>query len=140
MSGRASHAYFLMAGSTNHMQSHVVNGQLMVTYTDGSQTLLDLVNPENWAPIEQDYYMDGYAFASKQPRPYRVALKNGVVSRNLGDELKIKPSEVYGRSIDGGAAIILDLPLDPTKELKKITVVARANDVVVGLIGVTLVR
>ncbi|MGV8827267.1 MAG: DUF4450 domain-containing protein [Breznakibacter sp.] len=140
VSGRASHAYFLMAGSTNHMQSHVVNGQLIVTYTDGGHTQLDLVNPETWAPIEQDYYMDGYAFASKQPRPYRVALKSGVVSRNLGDELKIKTTEVYGRTIDGGAAIILDLPLDPTKELKEVTVVTRANEVVVGLMGLTLVR
>lgn len=140
LSGKASHAYFLMAGSTNHMQSHVLNGEVVVVYTDGSQAVLDLVNPETWAPIEQDFYLDGEAFFSKQPRPYRVALKSGVVSRNLGEDLKIKPNEVYGRSIDGGAAIVLDIPLDPTKDLKEIKIKSVANEVVVGLMGVTLLR
>lgn len=140
LSGKASHAYLLMAGSTNHMQSHVLNGQVEVVYTDGSQAVLDLVNPETWAPIEQDFYLDGEAFSSKQPRPYRVALKSGIVSRNLGEDLKIKPNEAYGRSIDGGAAIVLDIPLDSAKDLKEIKIKSVANEVVVGLMGVTLLR
>lgn len=140
LSGKASHAYFLMAGSTNHMQSRILNGQVEVVYTDGSRAYLDLVNPETWAPIEQDFYLDGEAFSSKHPRPYRVALKSGIVSRNLSDDLKIKSSEVYGRSIDGGAAIILDIPLDPSKELKEVKVKSVANEVVIGLMGITLLR
>lgn len=140
LSGKASHAYFLMAGSTNHMQSHILNGQVEVIYADNNKALLDLINPETWAPIEQDFYLDGEAFFSKLSRPYRVALKSGVVSRNLGEGLKIKPSEVYSRSIDGGAAIILDIPLDPSKELKEIKVKSVANEVVIGLMGITLLR
>lgn len=140
LSGKASHAYLLMAGSTNHMQCHITNGEVTIWYKDGSKETLELVNPETWAPIEQDFYLDGEAFSSKLPRPYRVALKTGDVSRNLGDDFKIKTSEVYNRDIDGGAAIILDLPLDNNKELDRIEVESIANEVIIGLMGVTLVR
>ena len=138
LTGRSSHAYLLMAGSTNHMQCHVTNGEVTVTYKDGSISVLKLVNPETWIPIEQDFYIDGYAFQSKSPRPYRVALKTGKVSRTFEEE--VDPDEVYGRSIDGGAGLILDIPLDKNKELKSIEIKSIANEVVVGLMAVTLVR
>ena len=40
----------------------------------------------------------------------------------------------------GGAATVLDLPLDPVKELKSLTVRTLANEVVIGLMSVTLAR
>ena len=140
VSGKFSHAYFLMAGSTNHMQCHIVNGTVSATYTDGTVDVLELINPETWAPIEQDFYVDGKAFRLKAPRPYRVALKTGIVSRNMERDMRIKPTEVYGRTIDGGAGIILDLPLNPKKQLSKITVETIANEVVIGMMGVTLMK
>ncbi len=39
-----------------------------------------------------------------------------------------------------GAATVLDLPLDPTRELQSFTVRALANEVVIGLMAVTLAR
>jgi len=140
LQGKAAHAYLMMAGTTNHMQCHIANGIVTVYYEDGSCTTLELINPENWTPIEQDFYVDGYAFSLKQPRPYRVAFKTGIVSRDMQKDMHIKPREVYGRSIDGGAGIIVDLPLDKNKELKEIEVKSVANEVVVGLMGVTLLR
>lgn len=140
LSGKSSHAYLMMAGSTNHMQSHVVNGTVTVFYKDGTKDVLELINPETWAPIEQDFYLDDYAFSSKQPKIYRVALKTGEVSRDLGEKFNINPSEVYNRDIDGGAANILDLPLDPNKELDRLEVKSIANEVVIGLMGITLLR
>jgi hypothetical protein len=110
----------------------------VVEYTDGCSEKIELVNPETWAPIEQDFYVDGYAFRLKAPRPYRVHLKSGLVSRDLAKDLGIEG--VYGRAIDGGAGIILDLPLDGSKTLKKLTLETLANDVVVGLMGLTVVR
>lgn len=35
-----------MAGSTNHMQCHIVNGVVRVHYADGTAETLELVNPE----------------------------------------------------------------------------------------------
>ena len=136
LKGRAASAYLLMAGSTNHMQCHIDNGLVVATYQDGTRDTLRLRNPENWCPIEQDYYVDGRAFQTVEPRPYRISLGTGVVSRDLGRDLKIKG--VYGREIPGGAAQMLRIPLNPKKKLKSLTVRTLSNDVVIGLMGVTL--
>lgn len=138
LTGKASHAYLLMAGSTNHMQSRIENGLLTVKYTDGSQSVLSLVNPETWAPIERDFFTDEFSYKMKQPRPYRVVLKTGEVARNL--EKLIKGEALDTRLIDGGGAVIFDLPLDNSKQLKELTLTAKANDVVIGLMGLTLDR
>lgn len=140
LSGKSSHAYLMMAGSTNHMQCHVVNGTVTVYYQDGCSDVLELISPETWVPIEQDFFVDNQAFSLKAPRPYRVAFKNGTISRDMEEAMNIKPSEVYSRNIDGGAGIILDLPLDETKELKSIEVKTIANEIVIGLMAVTLMR
>jgi hypothetical protein len=136
ISGKASHAWFLMAGSTNPMQSQLDNGVLVVEYTNGTKDTLALRNPETWWPIQEDYYTDGFAFALKQPRPVRVHLKTGAII--VPDEKSI--AKYNGRKIDGGAATVLDLPLDLSKTLKKITLKTIANDVVIGLMGITLLR
>lgn len=140
LTGKASHAYLMMAGSTNHMQCHVVNATITISYKDGSKSVLNLIPPETWAPIEQDFYLDGSAFVSQRSRPYRVAFKTGVVNRDMEKEMRISSNEVYGRNIDGGAGIILDLPLDANKELDSLEMKTLANEVVIGLMGVTLLR
>jgi hypothetical protein len=133
LSGKAAHAWFLMAGSTNPMQSQLENGEIVVSYTDGSADTLALRNPETWWPIDQDYYTDGFAFSLKLPRPPRIHLKTGRVVD--GEESKNK---FNGKTIPGGAATVLDMPLDNSKELKTITLRTIANDVVIGLMAVTL--
>ena len=138
LSGSASNAYLLMAGTTNHMQCHFVNGRVVATYTDGSADTLELINPDNWCPIEQDFFVDGKAFKLNTPRHYRLHLKTGMVSNNLEKELGI--DGVYGRRIDGGAGVLIDMPLDKSKTLKSITLETCANDVVIGLMSITLQR
>jgi len=136
LSGKAAHAYFLMAGSTNPMQSQFDNGKIIVTYTDGTTSSLILRNPESWWPIQEDYYTDGFAFKLRQPRPVRVHLKTGKIDLGLSasnDQEKAEP-----KLIPGGAATVLDLPLDNTKELKSLRLVTLANDVVIGLMSITL--
>lgn len=64
------------------------------------------------------------------------ALESGKVSRDLGKELNI--TGVYGREIEGGAGILLDIPLDDSKELKGLTLETLSNDVVIGIMGITL--
>ncbi|WP_243348217.1 DUF4450 domain-containing protein [Parabacteroides sp. FAFU027] len=137
LTGKASHIYLLMAGSTNYMQSRLTNGEVKVYYTDGTFDKLDLVNPESWCPIEQDYFTDGKAFYQNAPHPYRVLLKSGKVSRNPGVELGLKN---ITREIDGGAAIILDLPLDNSKTLQKLEWKTDAYEVIIGMMGATLIR
>ncbi len=143
ITGSASVAHLLMAGSTNHMQSRIDNGLVIVTYTDQTSDTLRLRNPDNWCPIEQDYYIDGKAFRTSAPMtPLRVCLGQTaadggpLVSRELGRELNIKG--VYGREIPGGAAQILSMPLNSRKRLRSLTLRTLSNDVVIGLMAVTL--
>ncbi|MEO7309707.1 MAG: DUF4450 domain-containing protein [Chitinophagaceae bacterium] len=137
LTGKASHAYFMMAGSTNPMQSRIVNGAVIISYTDGTGDTLWLKNPETWWPIEQDYMDDGYAFQINAPRPPRIHLKTGKIVSAMNDD---ESKRYGGKMIDGGAATVLDLPLNITKTLKSISVKAIANDVVIGLMSVSLVR
>ncbi len=130
LSGRASHAFLLMAGTTNHMQSHLTNGRVTVVYADGTCDSLELVNPDSWVPIEQDYYDDGMAFRLSQPRPWRLHLKDGQFTRQASN----------GKMIDGGAATLLDLPLDPSKELVRLQLEAVTIESVIGLLSLTLVE
>ena len=134
--GGFRYAYLLMAGSTNHMQTHIDNAVVIAMYKDHTTDTLHLMPPYNWCPIEQDYYVDGMAFSTMEPRPYRLSLGTGDVSRDLGKTLGIEG--VYGREIPEGAAQMLKMPLNPKKKLKSISLRTLSNDVVIGLMAVTL--
>lgn len=138
LSGYANHAYFLLAGSTNPMQSQFTNGMIIVEYMDNQEDCLSLRNPETWWPIEQDYYDDGFAFSLKEPKPVRVHLKTGYITCDFEDHVSIKG--FTSRAIDGGAATVLDLPLNSLKELKQLNLKTTANEVVIGLMSITLIR
>ena len=135
LAGKASHAFLLLAGSTDAMQSRFDNGEIIVTYADGTPARLALHNPTTWWPIEQDYYIDDFAFARPEPLPVRVDLKTGKIR-----VLEMNAFKGRGGVVPGGAATVLDLPLDATRELKSLTVHALANEVVIGLMSVTLQR
>jgi hypothetical protein len=138
LTGYAKHAYYILAGSTNTMQTRLLNGELRVHYKDGSVDTLRLVNPQNWWPIEQDYFIDGLAFTTDAPRPLRIQLKTGKAYTTPQDYTTIKGYS--NKAIDGGAATVLDMPLNAGKELESIRLHTFANDVVIGLMGITLTR
>jgi len=117
------------------MQSRIDNGEVVVTYADGISSRLALDNPGNWWPIDQDYFTDDYAFRRDGPLPPRVDLQTGRVRVLDANTFKGK-----GGKVPGGAGTVLELPLDPAKELKSLTVRALANEVVIGLMSVTLER
>jgi len=136
LTGKASHAYLLMAGSTNPMQSRMVNGMVIVSYTDNTADTLLLKNPESWWPIEQDYKDDGFAFTIDAASPVRIHLKTGKIVSDYDQSI----AGYNGKMIDGGAATVLDLPLNRFKTLKELTVQTVTNDVVIGLMSLTLIR
>jgi hypothetical protein len=138
LSGKASQIYLLMTGSTNPMQSHVTNGMIIVKYGDGTGDTLLLKNPDNWWPIEQDYYIDGFAFKACCELPERLYLKEGKFGKGLSSYSTIKG--FTNMAVDGGAASVLSISLDKNKILQSLTVYAIANDVVIGLMAATLVR
>ena len=147
LKGKASHAYLLLAGSTNPMQYAIENAVVRVEYADGTSDELMLTPPVNWCPIEQDFLEYATAFPQPQLRPYRIGLASGKVSRHLFRDLHLEANrnmaDVPGfkkavAEIDGGAAILLDMPLDGKKKLRRLTLRTLSNEVVVGLMGITL--
>ena len=147
LKGKASHAYLLLAGSTNPMQYAIENAVVRVEYADGTSDELMLVPPVNWCPIEQDFLENATAFPQPQLRPYRIGLASGKVSRHLFRDLHLEANrnmaDVPGfkkavAEIDGGAAILLDMPLEGKKKLRRLTLRTLSNEVVVGLMGITL--
>lgn len=135
LNGRSPHIYLLMAGSTNQMQSRFENGEIIVTYNDNSTEKLTLENPTNWWAIDQDYFIDDFAFKRPEAIPPRVDLKTGNVRI-----LDLSQFKGKGKKVPGGAVTVLDLLLDANKELKSLTVRTLANEVIIGLMSVTLVR
>lgn len=154
LSGKASHLYLLMAGSTNAMQSRIANGVVRIRYVDGSCDSLLLVNPVTWCPIEQDYYDDGLAFDLERERPYRVMLATGEIGKTLSASLSansfdapastrmvdLNSSGVFGNELQGGAGQLLDIRLHPDRELQCAELETLSNDIVVGVMAVTLQR
>lgn len=135
LNGKARHVYLLMAGSSGPMQSRLDNGEVEIAYKDGSTERLALNNPVNWWPIDQDCFIDDFSFRRPEPIPPRVDLKTGKV--------RVLDAEAFkglGGPVPGGAASVLDLPLNPKKQLKSLTVRALANEVVIGLMAATLAR
>lgn len=134
LTGSGRFLRLLMAGTTNAMQSRIDNGEVVATYADGGTARLALVNPTTWWPIERDYLVDDYQFRVPGPMPLRVDLATAHVRRggepggSQGNEQRVK----------GGAATVLGLALDPNRPLKSLTVRARANDVVIGLLAATI--
>ena len=125
-----------MVGSTNPMQSRILNGAVIISYTDNTADTLLLKNPETWWPIEQDYMDDGFAFTIDAARPVRIHLKTGKIVSDYDNSM----AAYNGKMIDGGAATVLDLPLNKFKTLKELKLQTIANDVIIGLMAVTLIR
>jgi hypothetical protein len=136
LEGKSSAAHLLMTGTTNPMQSRMTNGLVLFNYTDGTTDTLELKNPQNWWPIEQDYYTDGFAFTTDAPRHIRISLKTG---NEIPANYKYTSIKGFSNfAIDGGAATVLDFPLQPEKKLRNLILKAVANDVVIGLMSITL--
>jgi hypothetical protein len=135
LAGHASGIYLLLAGTTLPQCSHIQHGAVSVAYSDGSSATLPLRNPETWWPIEQDYLLDDFLFVNEAPLPPRVDLATG--QTRILDPVAFHGK---GRTVPGGAATILHLPLDPTKTLASLQIQSDLYGIVVALLAATLVR
>ena len=135
LTGHARGLYLLITGTTLPQCSRMAHATVSVAYADGTTATLPLRNPETWWPIEQDYLLDDYLFINEAPLPPRVDLRTGQTRL-----LDAAAFHGQGRTVPGGAATILHLPLDPTKPLASIEVRAELYGIVVALLAATLVR
>jgi len=135
LTGQARGLYLLITGTTLPQCSRMAHATVSVAYADGTTATLPLRNPETWWPIEQDYLLDDYLFINEAPLPPRVDLRTGQTRL-----LDAAAFHGQGRTVPGGAATILHLPLDPVKPLASLEIRTDLYGIVVALIAATLVR
>lgn len=134
LTGKASALYLLLAGTTFPQCSRMTHAAVKVHYSDGTASTLELRNPENWWPIEQDYLIDDYLFTDAAPPPPRVDLRTGTV--RILDSVSFRGK---GTSLDGGAANIIEITLDPHKPLRSFSIEVELYAITIGLLSATLV-
>ena len=76
-------------------------------------------------------------FNRHAPSLYRLRLKTGELSNNFGEELGFTG---VSREVDGGAAVLLEMPLNAGKKLSHLVLETLSNEVVIGIMGITLQR
>jgi hypothetical protein len=117
-SGKA--IWFLVCGTTNHMEVRISNAQLRMTYADGVVEKLDLVPPFNFwtlCPLsgnDYDYKRDAFSLPKVPPKTVQ-----------LGTNCR---------------AILLPWKLRPGVKLKDVTLECLSNEVVIGLMGATVMN
>jgi hypothetical protein len=135
LTGRAHGLYLLLAGTTFPQCSRMQHATITVTYKDDTLATLALRNPENWWPVEQDYLLDDYLFVSDAPPPPRVDLRTA--QTRVLDPASFRGK---GRTVPGGSANIVHLPLDQSKELASLRIEVELYGVVIALMAATLAR
>ena len=113
-------AWFLVCGTTNHMEVRIPNAELRMTYADGVVEKLELVPPFNFwtlcplAGNDYDYKRDAFSLPKVPP-----------VTVQLGTNCR---------------AILLGWNLRPGVALKNVTLETLSTEVTIGLMGVTLMN
>ena len=67
-------------------------------------------------------------------------LAQRVATSAFANSVPGNPDSAEPRLIDSGAAQLLKMPLNPQKRLKRLTLRTLSNDVVIGLMAVTLTK
>jgi len=106
--------YALIVGTTNPMQVGLANAALHLTYADGSTDTLELIHPNNYLSLSGRYDWEIDAFALPNPPP------------------QVQP----GTNI---RAVVVSCPLRPNLELIRVALECLSQEVVVGLLGLTVV-
>jgi len=120
VNARGDAVWLLVCGSTNPMQGRIANAVLRFRYADGAEEKLELVPPLNfWSlcgfgRVDYSYKRDGFALP-KEPPP----------QVQLGQNCR---AMVYGQKLRPGVA------------LKDVTLETLSQEVVIGLMGLTIMN
>ncbi|WP_372775559.1 DUF4450 domain-containing protein [Mangrovibacterium sp.] len=122
--------YFLVSGSTNVMNCNIANAVIYLNYSDGQSDSLELVPPHN--------YWNLSPISARATAP-------GQGSRNdyTSETDKFCMPEVFPETVQLGEncrAMLLNLKLREDVELESVTLETLSQEVVVGLIGLTIMK
>jgi hypothetical protein len=116
----AEMAWLLVCGSTFPMQTRIANAEIRFRYADGQEEKLELIPPENfwtlcpWGGEDYNYELDALCLPKQPP-----------------------PAVQLGRNC---RAMVMSWKLRPGVELKEVTLETLSQDVVIGLMGLSLMN
>ena len=120
--------WFLVSGSTNVMQCRIANAVIRLNYADGQTDSLELVPPVNYWNLST---IDSHATAPGQ------GSRNDYTSETDRFCMPAKFPETV-RLGENCRAMLLNLKLRPGVELKSVSLETLSQEVVVGLMGITV--
>lgn len=130
VNSKGSAVYFLVSGSTNVMQCQIANAVIRLNYADGQTDSLELVPPVNYWNL---CAIASYAKETdKSPRiDYTSEIDRFCLPAKLPEIVQLG---------ENCRAMLLNLKLQKEVELKSITFETVSQEVVVGLMGVTVMK
>lgn len=122
--------WFLVSGSTNVMQCQIANAVIRLHYADGKTDSLELVPPVNYWNLSP---VDSHATAPGQGsrNDYTAETDRFCVPAEWPETVRL------GKNC---RAMLLNLKLRPGVELQFVTLETLSQEVVVGLMGITVMR
>ncbi len=149
LDGSARKIYLLLSSMTFPMQSHIANARVILDYVDGGRTSLDLVNPQNldngWGKFGGTYHyaeagmeVIGEVPAGGNETVHPVARKDVILRQHGTPETFVQP-EWEMQALPPHADLV-DIDCDRTRKLRGLRLEVLSNEIIVGLLGVTMLR
>ena len=122
--------YFLVSGSTNVMQCQIANAVIRLNYADGQRDSLELIPPQNYWNLST---IDSHATAPGQGSrtDYTSEIDRFCMPAKLPETVQLG---------NNCRAMLLNLRMRKDIELKSISLETLSQEVVVGLIGITIMK
>ena len=122
--------YFLVSGSTNVMQCQIANAVIRLNYSDGVTDSLELVPPINFWNLST---IDSHATAPGQGsrNDYTSEIDRFCMPAKFPDTVQLG---------ENCRAMLLNLKMRSDVELKSITLETLSQEVVVGMMGITIMK
>jgi hypothetical protein len=139
--GSARRIYLLLSAITFPIQSQIANARVTVHYADGGKSLLDLVNPDNldngWGKFGGTYH---YAANGMELLSLTQTAAKEVRSFEIRDQLDTPGLVREGQETweERPHADIIDVDCDAARQIDSLEIEVLSNEIIVGLLGVTL--
>jgi len=142
--------YLLLSGVTFPMQSQIANLRVVVNYTDGGKSEVDLANPENfdtgWMGFiggNHHYAANGMEVIGTGPPEEKDILARAmpiVRPRTIIAQQGVPELLDYSKWTTATHADIVDVDCDPTSKIQNVVITVLSNEIIVAVHGITLLK
>ncbi len=117
--------FLLVSGSTNSMQTRIANARIILNYCDNSEEYIDIVPPFNFWSVCG--YKDSCNLGGDYPTSKHDFTLDGYIPNIVQ----------FGNNCRG---VVLSKEMKPNTTLKSIEIKSLSQEIVVGIMGVTMIK